>query len=194
MSYPPPMRSIRHLAVPAFALAYGILSPTCGAAQDPKPDFSGTYTFVAKRSDDLREAIAKAVGPDYTVGSKKSEQARAWIRSWLDGLLSDTDKRILTIEQTAMEFKSGTGDEVNIYYFGREATSRGPAGGNLKVTVAWNDDQLVTQERQTKGNGTITAVYTLVPDAKTLLVAWRLEHESLREPLDVRLAFERTSR
>jgi hypothetical protein len=32
-----------------------------------------------------------------------------------------------------------------------------------------------------------------VPDGKTVLVAWRLEHESLLQPLDVRLVFERVA-
>lgn len=81
--------------------------------------------------------MESAIVPDYTVGSKKSEQARVWIRSWLEGITHDPDKRILTIEQTPVEFKSGTGDEVNIHYFAREATSSGPGGGNLKVTVTW---------------------------------------------------------
>ena len=57
--------------------------------------------------------------------------------------------------------------------------------------MTWNGEQLVTQEKQEKGKGSITAVYTLLPDHKTLLVAWRLEHESLLHPLEVRLAFER---
>jgi hypothetical protein len=164
------------------------------AAQAAKPNFTGTYAFVQQRSDNLQEAIAKAVGPDYTQGSKKSEQARVWIHGWLEGVTSDPDKRILTIEHTATLFSSGLGDEVNRYYFGREATSRGPAGGINKVTVAWNGEQLVTQEKQEKGKAGITAIYTLLPDKKTLLVAWRLEHESLVHPLEVKLAFERTSR
>jgi hypothetical protein len=175
--------------LPALALAV-----PAARAQAQKPDFSGTWTFVPKRSDNLKEAIDKAVGPDYTVGSKKSEQARVWIRSWLESTASDPDKRILTIEHTPTEFKSGMGDEVNIYYFGREATSMGPGGGSNKVTVAWKDEQVVTEERQAKGKGVITAVYTLVPDGKTLLVAWRLEHESLLAPLDVRMAFEKLAR
>jgi hypothetical protein len=37
-------------------------------------------------------------------------------------------------------------------------------------------------------------VYTLLPDAKTLLVVWRLEHDSLLQPLEVRLAFEKVPR
>jgi len=184
-------RTRRTLAGPALVAALVILAPELAVAADGQPNFSGTYTFVPQKSDDLRAKIAAAVGPDFTVGNKKSEQVRVWIRSWLEGVTEDPEKRFLTIEHTATEFKSGMGDEVNIYYFGREATSMGPGGGNLRVTVAWKDDQIVTEEREAKGKGKITAVYTLVPDGKTLLVAWRLEHDSLLQPLDVRLAFER---
>jgi hypothetical protein len=192
----------RSLLAPALTLAAGLLCDAAwaqapapaAAASTTKPNFSGTYAFVQKRSDDLKQAIARAVGPDYTQNNKKSEQARVWIHGWLEGIAADPDKRMLTIEHTATVFSAGLGDEVNRYYFGREATSVGPAGGRNKVTVAWKDEQLVTTERQEKGKGTITAVYTLLPDQKTLLVAWRMEQESLLQPLDVRLAFERAAR
>jgi hypothetical protein len=187
-------RTRKPLALPASALALALLFPATPRAQGGRPDFSGSYAFVQKRSDNLQQAIEKSIGPQYTQGSKRSEQVRVWIRSWLEGIREDPERRLLTIEHTATEFKSGTGDEVNIYYFGREATSMGPGGGNLRVTVAWKDDQIVTEEREAKGKGRITAVYTLLPDGKTLLVAWRLEHDSLLQPLDVRLAFERTPR
>jgi len=180
------------LAGPALALA--ILLPAAASAADGKPDFTGTWTFAQQRSDDLRGKIAAAVGPDYTVGNKKSEQARVWIRSWLEGVTEDQEKRILTIEHTPTEFKSGMGDEVNIYYFGREATGSGPAGGKLKVTVAWQGEQVVTEEKEAKGKGRITAVYTLQPDGKSLLVNWKLEHGSMQQPLEVRLAFDRVGR
>ena len=75
------------------------------------------------------------------------------IRKWLEGVTSDGDKRILTIEQTAAAFKSGLGDEVNIYYFGREATSMGPAGGNLRASIHWQGEQIVTEEKEAKGKG-----------------------------------------
>jgi len=114
-----------------------------------------------------------------------------WIRSWQEGITEDPQARILTIEHTATEFKSGIGDEVSVYYFGREATSRGPGGGNLKVTVVWKGDQIVTEEREAKGKGRITAVYTLQPGGRSLLVDWRLEHDSMRQPLEVHLAFDR---
>jgi hypothetical protein len=179
---------------PALAVALAMLAPAPATTADGQPNFSGTYTFVAQKSDDLRAKIATAVGPDYTLGSKKSEQARLWIRSWLAGVTEDPEKRILTIEHTATEFHSGMGDEVNIYYFGREATSEGPAGGNLKVSVAWQGAQIVTQEKQAKGKGHITAVYSLQPGGKSLLVDWTLEHETLKEPLSVRLAFDRVSK
>jgi hypothetical protein len=182
------------LAGPAFAMALAILLPAAASAADGKPNFTGTWTFAQQRSDDLPQKIAAAVGPDYTVGSKKAEQARVWIRSWLEGVTEDQEKRILTIEHTPTEFKSGMGDEVNIYYFGREATSRGPAGGNLRVTVAWQGDQIVTEEKEAKGKGRITAVYTLQPGGKSLLVEWRLDHGSMEQPLEVRLAFDRVAK
>ena len=173
------------LAGPALLLA---------TAADGQPNFSGTYTFVTQKSDDLRAKIAAAVGPDFTVGSKKSEQARVWIRSWLEGVTEDPEKRILTIEHTATEFHSGMGDEVNIYYFGREATSMGPGGGNLRVSIAWQGAQIVTQEKEAKGKGRITATYSLQPGGKSLLVDWTLEHPTLEQPLSVRLAFDRVSK
>jgi hypothetical protein len=179
-------------ALPALALA--ILLPPAASVAQGKPDFSGTWTFVRQRSDDLPKKIAEAVGPDFTVGNKKSEQARVWIRSWLEKITQDPEKRILTIEHTATEFKSGMGDEVNIYYFGREATGSGPAGGKLKVTVAWQGEQILTDEKQAKGKGRISAVYTLQPGGKSLQVDWHLEHESMKVPLDVRLAFDRTEK
>ncbi len=187
-------RNPRTFALPALTVALAMLLPAATPAADGKPNFTGTWTFVPQRSDDLRDKIAAAVGPDHTAGGKKSEQARVWIRSWLEGITEDPEKRLLTIEHTAAEFKSGTGDEVNIYYFGRAATSRRPGGGNLKVTVAWKGDQIVTEEKEAKGKGRVTAVYSLQPGGRSLLVDWRLEHGSMQHPLEVRLAFDRAPR
>ena len=175
--------------VPVLALLLAFLPAVAPAAG--KPDLSGTWAFSRQRSDDLSRKVAEAVGPASTVGSKKSEQVRVWIRRWLEGLRDDPANRVLTIVQTPTEFKSGLGDEVNIYYFGREATSQGPGAGNLRVTVAWQGDQIVTEERLTKGKGLIKAVYTLQPGGRSLQVDWRLEHESMKQPLEVRLAFDR---
>jgi hypothetical protein len=174
----------------SLLLALALVSPAVAQSQ---PDFTGTWVFVKQKSDNVQQKVAAAVGPDYTVGSKKSEQARVWIRTWLEGF-ADPEKQVLTIEQTAKEFRSGLGDEMNIYYFGREATSMGPAGGSNKVTVDWQGDQLVTEERITKGKGHIRAVYTLLAGGNSLQVDWHLEHGSMKEPLDVRLAFDRMAK
>ena len=192
MGYPQRMpRKRLTLAGPALVMALALLAPALAAAADGQPDFTGTWVFVPQKSDDLKAKIAAAVGPDYTVGSKKSEEVRVWIRSWLGGIIEDPAKRILTIEHTPTQFKSGTGDEVNTYYFGREATSRGPGGGNLSVSVAWQGEQIVTEEREAKGKGRITAVYSLQPGGRSLLVDWKLEHGSMQQSLAVRLAFDR---
>ena len=77
------------LALPALALALAILLPAIVVAADGKPDFTGTWTFAQQKSDDLPAKIAAAVGPDYTLSNKKSEQVRTWIRSWLEGFRED---------------------------------------------------------------------------------------------------------
>ena len=177
--------------LPALALLAVLSLPAVALAAEGKPDLSGTWTFARQRSDDLSQKVAASVGPSSTVGSSKSEQVRVWIRSWLEGLSQDPRNQMLTIVQTPTEFKAGFGDEVNIYYFGREATSQGPGGGSNKVTVAWQGSQIVTEERQAKGKGRIKAVYTLGAGGRTLQVDWHLEHDSMKEPLDVRLAFDK---
>jgi hypothetical protein len=182
------------LVVLALTVAPGMALPAGVAAADSRPNLTGTWHFNHQKSQDLQQKIAEAVGPAYTLSGDKSEQVRTWIRSWLEGIAEDPEKRILTIEHTASEFKSGMGDEVNIYYFGREATSRGPGGGNNKVTVLWQGDQIVTEEKQAKGKGRIKAVYTLEPGGQSLRVDWHLEHDSMKQPLDVRLAFDRVAR
>jgi hypothetical protein len=83
---------------------------------------------------------------------------------------------------------------VNNYYFGREATGSGPAGGNVKVTIAWQGEQLVTEEKQAKGKGRMRSVYTLPAGGRSLQVDWHLEHDSFKQPLDVRLVFDRAEK
>jgi hypothetical protein len=184
----PPASYLRALAS-AGALVF-VLSAASSAA-DAQPDMTGQWKFNVKRSEDVRAGVIDSVGSDYTSGDAKKDSVRVWIRRWLLGAIENPDKQVLTIEQTAETFKSGTGDDVATYYFGREATSLGPGGGALKVTVRRQGDQVVTEEKAAKDNGRITAVYTLLPGGNTLLVAWRLEHKKLLKPLELKMTFDR---
>jgi hypothetical protein len=184
------LRQRTTLRLLCLALTAALAAPALAAA-DERPNMSGVWRFNPQRSDDLREKIFDAVGPDYTQGGAKTETVRVFIHNWLMGAVEHPESALLTIEQTSTEFKSGLGDEVNIYYFGREATSRAPGGGALKVNVRWQGDQILTEEKQTKGGGKINAVYSLLPDGKNLVLAWRLEHPTIRKPLDVRMIFDR---
>jgi len=180
------LRAARAVAAPGlFAFAV--------SAAAAAPDLSGTWTFVPKRSDDIRGKIVDAAGIGYSQGAVEENAPRVWIREWLLAQATQPETRILTIEQTPAEFKTGTADDVRIYYFGRETKRQGGAGGLRTASVRWQGEQVVVQERAEKGSGRIDEIYTLLPDGRTLVLAWRLEHKSLRHPLELKLVFEKTA-
>jgi hypothetical protein len=174
----------------ALSSAFVLLGVGMAPAAEDQPDFSGVWVFNEQRSDDLRTKIEEAVGPDATRGDIKKDRVRIWIRHWLVSVVEDPESRFLTIEQSPETFKSGLGDEVATYYFGRVASSRGPLGGTLRVKVHWKGTELITEEGS-KDGGRIAAVYTLLPPGDTLLIRYRLEHKTLLKPLEVSMFFER---
>jgi hypothetical protein len=182
----------RTLLLPAaVATLLALLAPAALPAADARPDFSGTWAFVQKRSDDVREKIVASLGPDYSSGDIKKDSARIWLRAWLIGVTEKPDAGILTIEQTPTEFRSGTGDDIRLYYFDRESTRQGEGGPLRRAAVRWQGDQVIVEERAEKGSGRTREVYTLEPGGKTLVVDWSLEHKSLKEPLVLKLVFQK---
>jgi hypothetical protein len=165
-----------------------------GSAAVAAPNLSGTWTLVPKASSDVREQIEASLGSGYTQGDVREDSPRVWIRNYL---LAQAEKPaeawVLTIEQSASEFKTGVGDEVRIYYFGRTTTRQGPGGGLRKATVRWEGERAVVEERAEKGSGQIVETYELAPDGRNLKVVWRLEHKSMRQPLELTLAFQKTA-
>jgi hypothetical protein len=187
----PSMRQKTLPRLAAVAAATALLAPSALRAADGKPDFNGTWTFVQKRSDDLREKIEQSVGPAATSGDIKKDSARVWIRSWLMGVTEKPDAGVLTIEQTPTEFRSGTGDDVRHYYFNRESTRQGEGGMLRKASAKWQGDQIVVEEKAEKGSGLVREVYTLEPGGKAVVVDWSLEHKTLKQPLVLKLVFQR---
>jgi hypothetical protein len=174
----------------ALSAALVLLGAETAPATEEEPDFSGVWVFNEKRSDDLRTKIEEAVGPDVTRGDVKKDLVRVWIRQWLMSVIEDPDSRYLTVEQSPENFKTGLGDEVSTYYFGRVASSQGPLGGTLRVRVHWQGRELVTEEGSSDG-GRIVAMYTMLPPGDTLLIRYRLEHKTLIKPLEVSMFFDR---
>jgi hypothetical protein len=173
-----------------LGIALGLCVPGLASALDAPTDFNGAWLFNPERSDDLRALVDESVGPEATQGDIKKDIVRIWIRQWLLSVLDDPESAYLTVEQTEKDFKTGLADEVAIFYFGREASSRGPMGGTLKASVKWQGEQIVLEKKSEDG-GRIMSVYTLMPDGKNLVVAYLLEHKTLKKPLQARMIFDR---
>ena len=61
-----------------------------------------------------------------------------------------------------------------------------------KASVKWQGEQVVVEEKAEKGSGLVREVYTLEPGGKSLdRRAGRLEHKSLKEPLVLKLVFQK---
>ncbi len=157
------------------------------------PDLSGRWDFVRQRSDDVREKIVASLGSEYSKGDIREDAPRVWILEWLLRQAEQPAAHLLTIEQSATELKAFLGDEVRTYYFGRETTRQGPRGGLRKASLRWEGERLIVEEKAVKGSGHIVEVYELQAGGRSLLVTWRLEHKSLLQPLELRLAFEKAA-
>jgi hypothetical protein len=169
-------------------LALAAASPPSLAAESP--DFSGQWRFNPRRSDDVKAAVQAATGPQYTMGDAKKEATRVELRAWLSAVAAQPDTELLTVEQTPTEFRFGFGDDVGIYYFGREGFRQAPNGEKDKTSLRWEGEQLIVEMRGDRGTR-LTEVFTLLPGGQQLIVAYRMENKAFLQPLEARLMFDR---
>ncbi len=155
-------------------------------------DLSGRWEFQPPQSDNVHDKIVASLGSASSQGDIRKDSPRLWIRSWLLRQADQPGPLVLTIEQNAKEFKSGLGDEIRTYYFGRESSRQGPGGVLRKATVSWVGERLLVDEKAAKGSGHVVEVYQRQADG-SLLVTWRLEHDALIQPLELKLVFRKAS-
>lgn len=155
-------------------------------------DLSGRWEFQPPQSDNVHDKIVASLGSASSQGDIRKDSPRLWIRSWLLRQADQPGPLVLTIEQSAKEFKSGLGDEIRTYYFGRESSRQGPGGVLRKATVHWVGERLLVDEKAAKGSGHVLEVYERQADG-SLLVTWRLEHDALLQPLALKLVFRKAS-
>jgi hypothetical protein len=169
------------------AQAAAALLPAATAA----PDLGGSWVLVPQRSDDVRDGLVASLGPHYAKAELRGDAPLLWVRGWLLEQAETPRQRVLTIEQDAAEFRVGVGDDLRTYYFGRESARAGPGGGLLRATVRQDAGRVIVDERAVKGSGHVVETYELQPDGRVLLASWRLSHKGMREPLALRLTFQR---
>lgn len=179
------------------------LAASSAWAQSPapaKPDLSGSWRLNLQRSDDVKALIAEAAGSQYVAGGGRdrllprgnegSEVERLEMRQWLVATADRARSEPLVLEQDASELKAGFGDDVRIFYFGREATSQDARGVKRKTRMSWKGEQLLIEETG-DDKMRLTHLYTLLPGAENLIVAYHLAGGSLEKPLELRLVFDR---
>lgn len=185
-----------------FGVALALLA-AAAPAQSPAPatpDLSGSWRLNLQRSDDAKALIAEAAGSQYVAGggrdrllprgNEASEVERVEMRQWLVATAERARAEPLFVEQSARELKAGFGDEVRIFYFGREATSQDARGVKRKTRMSWKGEQLLIEETG-DDKMKLSHLYTLLPGGQNLIVAYRLEGGELEKPLDLRLFFDR---
>ena len=67
----------RRSSVPALAMALAMLAPALAAAADGQPNFTGTYTFVHQKSDDLQARRSPRRSGPTTRSAARSPSRRA---------------------------------------------------------------------------------------------------------------------
>jgi hypothetical protein len=162
-------------------------------------DFTGAWTFNAKRSDDAAAKIEEAAGPEYVKGGGKErilprigagdEVDRVRLRQWMLDRIKEFDE--VEIEQSPADFKVvDNAENVMIFYFGREHVRQDARGAMLRCRSSWKGPQLVI-EQEGDDKTKIIQVFTLLPGGLQMIQALRIESKSLKQPLELRRMYDR---
>jgi hypothetical protein len=178
-----------------------LLAAAPAGAQAPV-DFSGSWVINTKLSDDVKSKVEAAAGPESMTGAHGvggvgllprpgdvKEAKRVELRQFLLDRVGLYD--LVDIKQTATEITIAHGDEdVRIFYFGREHVRNDAQGRKLRCRNRWDGSQLVIEEEGEDKNRVIQAL-TAVPQRNQLIHNVRFENQALKEPLDLKLLYDR---
>jgi hypothetical protein len=181
-----------------------LLAAAPAAAQAPA-DFSGSWVINTKLSDDVKSKVEAAAGPESMTGAHGvggvgllprpgdvKEAKRVELRQFLLDRVGLYD--LVDIKQTATDITIAHGDEdVRIFYFGREHVRNDVQGRKLRCRNRWDGSQLVIEEEGEDKNRVIQ-VLTAVPQRNQLIHNVRFENPALKEPLDLKLLYDRAPR
>ena len=82
---------------------------------------------------------------------------------------------------------------MRIFYFGREHVRNDLQGRKLRCRNRWDGQQLVIEEEGEDKNRVIQLL-TAVPSATSSIHNIRFENSALKEPLDLKLLYDRAPR
>jgi hypothetical protein len=182
--------------LPAFLLA-----AAAAHAQAPA-DFSGSWILNARISDDVKAKVEQAAGPASMTGAHGvggvgllprsgdvKEAKRVELRQFLLDRVGLFDQ--LDVKQTPDDITIAHGEEdVRIFYFGREHVRNDVQGRKLRCRNRWEGSQLIIEEEGDDKNR-VLQVLTAVPQRNQLVHNVRFENSALKEPLELKLLYDR---
>jgi hypothetical protein len=189
---------VRSAVVRAAVVVAVVWMGAAAARAAAPPDLSGKWLLDPKRSDDVKARIDAAVGPGQVKSggatgltilpesNTRSEVERVELREWMLGVARQLDR--IEIEQTAGELKLYRGDDVRVFYFGRESTRQSPQGIKMKSRARLEAGQVVLDQEGEKKTR-VHETYASGSAAGTLVHTLRFENKLLKQPLEVRLFY-----
>ena len=183
---------------------WALLALTLGTpALGGPPDFSGTWRLNPQRSDNVKEKIDEAAGPETIQGAGMDGRRERWIPRGEGGevdrvrlresMLAAVDQLDqLEIAQTPTEIKIAQGELARTFYYGREHTRQTESGEKVKVRSDWKGGQLIVDEKGEKGLRVVESL-TLLPGGNQVIHVFRYESKLLPQPLELKLIYDRAS-
>jgi hypothetical protein len=161
-------------------LAFVGLTPVVTARQNP--DFSGTWTLDASKSDDARREVLASWGDPNRMKPKDRQVADRL-------LLLATALDRFEIRQTPREISLYYRDDVRIYYIdGKKHTRETPWGEKLETVTDWEGSELHLKT-DGKDLGDLDEIYAF--DGDQMLYTVRLKVKHAKEEIVIRNYFDR---
>lgn len=170
-----------------------LVSPFSAAAAADHSEFDGDWKLNRNESDDPKKKIEEAMKASGRGGRRRGLRGRAVSGRIEQAMerLSDASENI-TVRVEGDEFTVESGGRSRTFVANGETKRQQGERGSIEYKSQWQGGDLVTQARTSQG-AEITSTYSLSGDAKKLHVVRKINSGQWKEPVVIRLVYDRKS-